>query len=88
MVRVMFQVGDVPTCKEIVEVVSDYLDGGLSEADRACVEQHLVLCDGCDTLVDQMRFVAAESARLAPPPEPVDPRTADDLLAAFRARRK
>ncbi len=35
------------TCREIVEFLADYLEGSLSEADRAAFEQHLDVCPDC-----------------------------------------
>lgn len=84
----MIQVGEVPTCQEIVEAVTDYLDGSLSEADCACLEQHLILCDGCDEFVQQLRSVIRTSAELAPRGEGADERQVQDLLEVFRARRR
>lgn len=43
------------TCKELVELVSDYLEGSLSSEDRGRFEQHLTLCDGCVAYLQQMR---------------------------------
>ena len=43
------------TCKEMVEIVTDYLEGALSPEDRSRFEQHLALCDGCTYYVEQMR---------------------------------
>jgi len=42
-------------CQEIVELVTDYLEGKLDPQMTAEVEAHLELCDGCDTYVEQMR---------------------------------
>ena len=38
-------------CRQLVELVTDYLDGALRPADRARVEAHLALCDDCDGYV-------------------------------------
>jgi hypothetical protein len=35
------------TCRELVDRVTDYLDGALPPAQHAQLEQHLVLCLGC-----------------------------------------
>ena len=35
------------TCREIVEIATDYLEGALTADERETVELHLVLCDGC-----------------------------------------
>ena len=43
------------TCKELVELVTDYLDGKLHAVEAARFEQHLLNCDGCTTYLDQMR---------------------------------
>ena len=42
-------------CQEIVELVTDYLEGVLDPDMTAEVEAHLELCDGCDIYVEQMR---------------------------------
>ncbi len=43
------------TCKEVVEIVTDYLEGALSPEDRARFDEHLAVCDGCTFYVEQMR---------------------------------
>ena len=48
--------GDM-TCKEVVEIVSDYLEDALSAQDRARFEAHLAGCAGCTTYVEQMREI-------------------------------
>ena len=35
------------TCRQVVELMTDYLDGALSAADRARFEEHIAGCDGC-----------------------------------------
>jgi anti-sigma factor RsiW len=42
-------------CQEIVQLVTDYLEGALDPDLTAEVEAHLRLCDGCDIYVEQMR---------------------------------
>jgi anti-sigma factor RsiW len=43
------------TCKELTELITDYLEERLSQADRIRFEQHLSICPGCVAYVDQMR---------------------------------
>lgn len=43
------------TCREIVELVTAYLEDALQPADRERFEEHLVFCDGCDNYLEQMR---------------------------------
>ena len=47
------------TCIELVELVTDYLEGSLSEDERARVERHLAGCDGCTDYIEQMRMTIA-----------------------------
>jgi anti-sigma factor RsiW len=43
------------TCQELVELVTDYCDGALSQADREDFDAHLALCPGCVTYLEQIR---------------------------------
>jgi anti-sigma factor RsiW len=43
------------SCKELVELVTDYLEGVLAPDRVAALDAHLAGCDGCDTYVEQMR---------------------------------
>ncbi len=43
-------------CKELVEVITDYLDGVLPADWRADVDDHLAKCDGCTQYTRQIRF--------------------------------
>ncbi|WP_205787389.1 zf-HC2 domain-containing protein [Specibacter cremeus] len=70
------------TCKEIVELVSDYLDGGLDERTARLVDEHLALCPGCDAYLDQMRQTLKVLGSVTP--ENLSESTRDGLLAAFR----
>jgi hypothetical protein len=42
------------TCQEIVELVTDYVEGTMSPELRASFEYHLSKCDGCTNYVEQM----------------------------------
>ena len=60
------------TCVELVELVTDYLEGALSPRERARFDAHLAECDGCQAYVEQMRTVIALTGRIteeAIPPE-------------------
>jgi hypothetical protein len=43
------------TCRALVELVSDYFEDRLSETVRIRFEDHLSLCPGCVTYLEQMR---------------------------------
>jgi anti-sigma factor RsiW len=70
------------TCQELVELVTDYLEGVMPPADRDGFEQHLVLCDGCASYVEQMRTTIALTGTLTETGIPAD--VQDRLLSAFR----
>jgi anti-sigma factor RsiW len=72
-------------CQELVEVVSDYLDGVLPEADRLRFEAHLDECPACVDYVEQMRRTIATIGRLDP--GALSGETRDALLNAFRGWR-
>ena len=72
------------TCQEVVELVTEYLEGALSSDDAALFEQHLNFCDGCDWYVDQLRTTVATLGRIEE--EGVPAATRARLLAAFRDR--
>jgi anti-sigma factor RsiW len=69
-------------CQELVEVVTDYLEGALSAADRTRFEEHLARCEGCSTYLDQMRRTIELTGRLTQDQIPERIRT--ELLRAFR----
>ena len=52
------------TCIELVELVTDYLEGNLDADDRARVERHLAGCDACTAYIDQMRVTIAVVGRV------------------------
>lgn len=70
------------TCREMVELVSDYLDGALGGHDQALFEQHLVLCDGCTAYLDQIRRTVMLAGSLRP--GSLDPPIRERLLETFR----
>jgi len=58
---------DVPpfmTCKELVELVTDYLEGRMPLAQRTELEQHLVWCPPCQTYIRQMRTTIEIAGRI------------------------
>jgi anti-sigma factor RsiW len=70
------------SCKELVELVTDYLEGRLAWVDRERVETHLRGCDGCTAYLEQMRATIAITGRLRE--DQLDPVMRDRLLDAFR----
>jgi anti-sigma factor RsiW len=70
------------TCKEVVELVTDYLEDSLSAEMRDRFERHLTACDPCVTYLDQMRQTIAAIGKL--PEESISQPVLDTLLEHFR----
>src|SRR4029078_3367823 len=54
------------SCREVVELVTAYLEGALTEAEEVRFEEHLAMCDGCAAYLDQMRRTIDVAGRLDP----------------------
>jgi len=73
------------TCKEFVEVITEYPDGTLPPAQMARVDRHLAGCRDCRAYLGQMRqTIKAVGALRDRPDEPVPDETKQRLLRAFR----
>jgi anti-sigma factor RsiW len=72
-------------CRQVVELMTDYLEGALSAVDRARFEQHIAGCEGCTAYLAQLRMTRTIMGRLAD--EPVPPAVEKELLEAFRSWR-
>ena len=78
---------DLP-CNVFVELVTDYLEGALAPDLRALVDEHLAICRGCATVLDQWRTVVRLSGRLSEAEvSAVEPEVRRSLMAAFRQLR-
>jgi predicted anti-sigma-YlaC factor YlaD len=73
------------TCQQVVELVTAYLDDGLSPEHRQNFEQHLLSCSGCRNYLEQMRRTIETTGRvqLELPAE-----LEEKLLEAFRGWRR
>lgn len=70
------------TCRELVELVTAWLDDALPAAERERFEAHLAECPYCRTYLDQMRQTAQLLGGLSE--STIDPAARDALLARFR----
>jgi anti-sigma factor RsiW len=70
------------SCREVVELVTDYLEGVLDNATSAELEAHLALCPGCHIYVHQMRQTIDELGHV--PVETLSEQAQADLVDAFR----
>ena len=73
------------TCRELVELVTAYLDGGLSRADRRRFEAHIDACDNCTLYLEQFRETIRLTGTLRE--SDVSAEAAATLLAQFQAWR-
>ena len=74
--------GNELSCQEFVEIVTEYLEGGLSADDHARFEEHLEDCEGCVNYLDQIRTTISLSRRITP--DDICDETKSQLLGAFR----
>jgi len=74
------------TCKELVELVTEYLEGSLPDNVRLRMESHLSGCEGCTNYVEQMRQTIQLTGQLRE--EDLSEEQRDALLKLFRAWRK
>ena len=52
------------TCRDLVELVTDYLDGALGDVDRARFEEHIELCPMCQVHLGKLRTMVRELGEL------------------------
>jgi anti-sigma factor RsiW len=69
-------------CRELVEVITDYLEGALPHDYRVRFEAHLAACDGCRDYLEQFEQAIALTGRVEA--EQLPPGLRDELLSAFR----
>jgi anti-sigma factor RsiW len=70
------------TCKELVEVVTDYLEGRMPAERRLLFEEHVAFCSWCETYLEQMRETIRLTGLLREEDLSADARRG--LLEAFR----
>jgi predicted anti-sigma-YlaC factor YlaD len=73
------------TCRAAVELMADYLEGGLTGKERERFEQHLRHCPPCVRILDQLRVTPEVIAALDP--DELDPATRAGLIELYRASR-
>ena len=73
-------------CRDVVELMTDYLEGALAESERARFEEHISGCDGCRAYLEQLR-VTLHVLHDAPD-IPVPAQLERELVDAFRDWRR
>ncbi len=72
-------------CIELVELLTDYLEGALPPDEVAAVEAHLARCASCRRYLDQMRVTIAALGSV--PVVTLSDEACEALLDAFRRSR-
>jgi anti-sigma factor RsiW len=70
------------SCKELVELVTDYLEGALSPQDHARFESHIAKCDWCKIYIEQIKLTIHSLGKLTQ--HNIPPHAQAELLQAFR----
>jgi anti-sigma factor RsiW len=71
-------------CSELVELLTDYLEGALPPAEVAAVDAHLAQCPACRRYLDQLR--ATITALGSVPVQTLSPGAWDVLLEQWNGR--
>ncbi len=74
------------TCRELVELVTDYFENALLPGQRTRLKAHLAECDGCTTYIEQMRQTMQALGRLDE--HEISPVAQGTLSAVFQEWRK
>jgi anti-sigma factor RsiW len=69
------------SCQELVELVTDYLEGALGEADLRRFEQHIAGCGGCTRYLAQLRATIRIAGTIRT--DDLSPEAESALLEAF-----
>ena len=70
------------TCREIVELITDYLEGSFTLSQRLRFQMHIGLCFACRSYLCQMKYTVATLRQL--PSEPVPTQVKEALMKRFR----
>ncbi len=82
--RIRRRGGDEPglSCKQLVELVTSYFEGALSDGERRRFEDHVGVCADCTNYLDQLRGTITLVGRIEP--DDLTPEMKGELLSAFR----
>lgn len=72
-------------CREVVELLTEYLEDTLPNRERRRVERHLRGCPNCSRYLEQLRVAIASLQEL--PEDTLSDEARDELVDAFRAWR-
>jgi anti-sigma factor ChrR (cupin superfamily) len=70
------------SCQEIVELVTEFLEGTMDSPLRVAFDAHLANCDGCTEYIEQIEATIRVAGTIEP--EALSPQFQAGLLEAFR----
>ena len=73
-------------CRDAVQLMSDYIDGALSDRDRERLDAHLADCPHCREYLAQIRVTIDCLGHVEP--DDVPPAVLDDLVDLYRRWRR
>lgn len=77
------------TCQQLIEFLTDYLDGQLPLTQRAAFEVHLALCRDCRSYLHNFKTtIAASQKAFSDASEPVPANVPEDLVQAILNSRR
>ena len=71
------------SCQEITKIVTDFLEGRMSFADRMRFQMHVGMCKHCRAYLRQMKATIGSLGQLPDEPMPTDVR--DEMRKRFAA---
>lgn len=70
------------SCRELVELITEYLENAMAAPERQRFEKHIYGCKGCERYLDQFRQTIRTLGHLDE--ADIEPAARDRLLGAFR----
>lgn len=70
------------SCREVAELITDYLEGSFTLSQRLRLQMHIGMCLACRNYLHQMKYTVATLGQL--PSEPVPPELKEELMKRFR----
>jgi anti-sigma factor RsiW len=81
VIRLRFRIGRDLVCRQAVELVTDYLEGALSPAQRRRFEAHVASCPDCPEYVAQMRAIITLTGSITT--DDLTPRMRSELISLY-----
>jgi anti-sigma factor RsiW len=70
------------SCEELVELITEYLEGALPETRKEAFEEHIAICPPCRAYLAEIRKTVAAAGTLTE--DDIPPSTREAMLDVFR----